>query len=104
METIQTKPRIHLFICTNDRSELQGNTTPSCGPRITDNDVKELKFWLRAQGATTEIFCTKCKCLGFCNAESSVICIWPQGKFIKIQDKEEIKKIILEEKKQSLST
>lgn len=95
MEPIQIKPKMHVFVCINDRSHIPGNTTPSCGPRIKEEEVKELKLWIRSQGYTNEIFCTKTKCLGFCNEESSVICIWPQGKFFKVQDKEEIKKVIL---------
>ncbi|HIH15391.1 MAG TPA: hypothetical protein HA360_00630 [Nanoarchaeota archaeon] len=96
MEEIPVKPKMHVFVCINDRSHIPGNTTPSCSPRIKEEDVKELKLWLRTQG-NNDIFCTKTKCLGFCNKESSVICIWPQGKFIKVQDKEEIKKAILQE-------
>ena len=97
MQTIPVKTQMHIFVCVNDRSSIPGNTTPSCSPRIKEEDVKELKLWIRAQGMTTEIFCTKCKCLGFCNEESSVICIWPQGKFLKVQSTEEIKKAILQE-------
>ena len=97
MEILPVKPKMHVFVCVNDRSAIPGNTTPSCGPKIKEEDVKELKLWIRAQGYTNDIYCTKTKCLGFCNAESPVICIWPQGKFLKVKDKEEIKKIILQE-------
>lgn len=98
MELIPIKPQMHIFVCTNNREHIPGNTTPSCSPRIKEEDVKELKLWIRSQGLTTEIFCTKCKCLGFCNQESSVICIWPQGKFLKVKDKEEIKQVIINER------
>lgn len=98
METIPIKPKMHLLVCCNDRSSIPGNITPSCSPRIREEDVKEIKLWLRSQGHISDIFCTKTKCLGFCNENSSVICIWPQGKFIKIQNKEEIKDVILSEK------
>ena len=97
MERIQVKPRIHVFVCCNDRSNIPGNTTPSCSPRIKEEDIKELKTWLRANGHTNDIFCTKTKCLGFCNEEYSVICIWPQGKFLKVKSKEEIKEAIQKE-------
>ena len=97
MEIIPLKPKMHLFVCCNDRSNIAGNTTPSCSPRVTEQDVKDLKLWIRAQGYTNDIFCTKTKCLGFCNESASVICIWPQGKFIKVQNKEEIKQAILKE-------
>ena len=97
MEIIAANPKMHLFVCCNDRSGIPGNITPSCCPRIKEEDIKEIKMWIRSQGHTNEIFCTKTKCLGFCNEESSVICIWPQGKFIKVKSKEEIKQAILNE-------
>ncbi len=100
MEILPVKPKIHLFVCCNDRSAIPGNITPSCSPRIKEQDIKDLKIWLRSQGHTNDIFCTKTKCLGFCNEESSVICIWPQGKFIKVKDKEEIKEILKKELEQ----
>jgi len=102
IEEIRVKPRMHVFVCTNDRSGIPNNETPSCGPRITDQDVKDIKFWLRTQGYG-DIFCTKTKCLGFCNEESSVICIYPQGKYIKgIQNKEDIKEIIRKEREKEI--
>ncbi|MBI5797517.1 (2Fe-2S) ferredoxin domain-containing protein [Candidatus Woesearchaeota archaeon] len=91
---ILTTPKMHVFVCINERIN---DAKPSCAPRITEEDVKEIKLWLREQGYTNEIFCSNTKCLGFCNAEGSVICIWPQGKFYKVQNKEEIKKLIQKE-------
>lgn len=101
-ETVQEinfpKPKIHVFVCTNDRTARLQSTTPSCGPRITGDHIKQLKQWIREQGLTTTVYCTKTQCLGFCNAESSVICIYPSGKFYKgIQTVEDIKGLILKE-------
>lgn len=96
MEQISIKPKMHVFICCNDRSATPENTTPSCSPRIKEEDVKEIKLWLRTTGHG-DIFCTKTKCLGFCNEESSVMCMWPQGKFLKVKSKEEIKEAIKKE-------
>ncbi len=90
------KPKLHLFICTNDRTGVPNNTKPSCGPRISPEHVKELKRWICEQGLTTRVYCTQAKCLGFCNAEASVVCAYPEGKFFKIQSVEELKKHILE--------
>jgi predicted metal-binding protein len=97
MEDIQfPKPKVHLFVCTNERTP--DHPTPSCSPRITKENVKEVKQWIREQGLTMQVYCTKAKCLGFCNKESSVACIYPKGRFIKgIQNIEDLKKIILEE-------
>src|SRR3989338_10608058 len=91
------KPKLHIFVCVNDRTTIPGSEKSSCGPRIKPDDVKALKQWIREQGLTTQVYCTKAQCLGFCNAESSVACIYPQGKFLKYQNIEELKEMIKEE-------
>lgn len=91
------KPKLHLFVCINDRSKHSGNTKPSCGPRITAEDVKEIKLWLQAQGLTTQVYCTKAQCLGFCTEEGSVVALYPQGRFFIVQNKNEIKDLIQKE-------
>ena len=97
MQTLPFKPAMHIFICTNDRTQTADHR-PSCGPTITPEMVKEIKLWIRSQGLTNEIYCTKASCLGFCNPEGGVMCIWPQGKFIKgLTSVEEIKNIIQQE-------
>lgn len=98
MEEIPIKQKLHIFVCTNDRNPLLGNTMPSCGPRITDADVKMLKEWIRSLGLASSVFCTKTKCLGFCNEEGGVIALYPKGKFYKgFQNGEEIKKFLEKE-------
>ncbi len=100
MENIPVKPAMHVFVCVNDRSSRPENNMPSCGPAITPAMVKEVKEWIRSQGWTTSIFCTKASCLGFCNADGGVLCIWPQGKYIKsVHSVDDIKKVIVEEAK-----
>ncbi len=95
-------PKLHLFVCINDRTGIPGNTTPSCGPRITPEDAKKIKRWIVEQGLATTVYCTKAKCLGFCNAEGSVACIYPRGRFVKgIQNVDDLKKIVLEELEKS---
>ena len=92
------KPKVHLFVCINDRSHKEDSTTPSCGPRITADHVKQVKQWIREQGLTQTVYCTKTQCLGFCHPESSVACVYPSGRFVKgIQSVEDIKQLILEE-------
>jgi len=89
------KPKVHLFVCVNDRTKNPDNTTPSCGPRIKPEDVKKVKEWLRAEGLTTTVYCTKAQCLGFCNPDGSVAVVYPKGRFVKgIKDAEDLKKII----------
>jgi (2Fe-2S) ferredoxin len=87
------KPKLHFFICVNERPE--DHPTPSCGPRIKPEDVKEVKLWIREQGWTGVVQCTKASCLGFCNKESSVACVYPAGKFVKgIQTVDDVKEFI----------
>ncbi len=73
---------------------------PSCAPRTTGIDVQQLKQWIREQGFTQIVYCTKTQCLGFCNPESSVSCVYPSGRFVKgIQGIEDLKQLILQELK-----
>ncbi|MDP3640146.1 MAG: hypothetical protein Q8R53_03005 [Nanoarchaeota archaeon] len=99
METIDfPRPKLHLFVCINDRTGMPSNQTPSCGPRIKAEDVKKVKEWIRAQGLTSQVYCTKAQCLGFCNAEGSVAVLYPKCRFVKgIQNAEDLKKLIAEE-------
>ena len=96
-DIIFPKPKVHLFVCINDRAEMIGNSKPSCGPRMTPEHVKELKLWIRAKGLTRQVYCTKVKCLGFCNPEGSVAVAYPQGRFVKVQSVEDLKLVIKEE-------
>jgi (2Fe-2S) ferredoxin len=96
-DIIFPKPKVHLFVCVNDRAETH-STTPSCGPRMNPEDVRELKRWVIQQGWTTLVYVTNAKCLGFCNPGGSVACVYPKGRFVKgIQSIEDLKKIIKEE-------
>lgn len=100
MQLLNFKPAMHVFICVNDRSNKPNDPKPSCGPTITPEMVKEVKEWIRGQGWTSIIYCTKASCLGFCNPEGGVMCIWPQGKFFKgITSVADIKEVILGEMK-----
>lgn len=91
------KPLLHFFICVNDRTSKPGSM-PSCGPTITEEMVKEVKAWIREQGWVGVVQATKVSCLGFCNEEGGVLCVYPQGRFVKgLQTVGEIKQIVLEE-------
>lgn len=94
MYDLPYRPKHHIFICTNDRE----GRSPSCGPTIKPEDVKAVKLWIRENGWTNEVYCTQAKCLGFCNEEGGVMCVWPKGRFVKgIRTVEEIKKVVMEE-------
>lgn len=91
-------PQMHVFICVNDRCSVPGNVKSSCGPTITPEMVKEVKVWLRMRGLGGSVYCTQVKCLGFCNPEGGVLCIYPQGRFVKgLRTVEEIKEVVEEE-------
>ena len=98
MEEILVKPKLHFFVCINDRTGIPGNTTPSCAPGIKEEDVKKIKIWLGEQGLTRQVYCTKAKCMGFCNSEGGVACVYPEGKFVKgIKNFEELKEFVMKE-------
>jgi (2Fe-2S) ferredoxin len=95
MENININPKLHVFICVNDRSNFG---TASCSPTITLEMFKEVKQWINRNGLASTIFCTKTKCLGFCNPEGGVMCVWPSGRFVKgLINVDEIKQVINEE-------
>ena len=93
------KPLLHLFVCINDRAGIP-DSKPSCGPRITADEVKEIKRWIVERGWAGLVYCTKVKCLGFCNSEASVAVLYPQGRFVKYNNRQELQQMIEEEIKQ----
>ncbi len=97
MQDIPFKPSMQVFICVNDRTGTD-DPKPSCGPMISTEKYKEVKLWTRTQGWTNEVYVTKVSCLGFCNPNGGVMCIWPQGRFVKgVRSVEDMKEIILQE-------
>lgn len=87
------KPKIHLFVCTNNRN----GESASCAPRIDDTIVTSVKKWVISQGLAKEVYCTKTRCLGFCNSNGGVACVYPNGNFYtNIQSEEHLKQIIME--------
>lgn len=92
------KPKLHVFVCVNDRTTISDNKTPSCGPTIRPEDVKEIKQWIKENNLVKDVYCTKVLCLGGCNKEGGVVCMYPEGKFIKgLKSINDIKQIIREE-------
>ena len=82
MEELQIKkPKIHLFLCTNDRS-LKDDPRPSCGPKISKETFKEVKEWIKEKGLVDEVRINRTHCLGFCNAKGGVGVITPSMKYI----------------------
>ncbi|MFH1400825.1 MAG: (2Fe-2S) ferredoxin domain-containing protein [Nanoarchaeota archaeon] len=84
-------PDLHVFVCVNDRH----GEKESCGQTITEEDVVAVKAWLRETGRARNVYCTKTKCLGFCNPDGGVIAVYPEGTFIKgVRNAQDIKQII----------
>ena len=93
MEDLQFKPRLHVFVCVNDR-----NGKSSCGPKITLQEFMNVKSWIQDNGLSGSVYCTRTGCLGFCNSEGGVVAIYPKGRFVKgIQKGKEIIGLINEE-------
>ncbi|MEK6923445.1 MAG: (2Fe-2S) ferredoxin domain-containing protein [Nanoarchaeota archaeon] len=92
------KPEKHFFICINDRTTVPGNQKSSCGSKIKPEDVDEAKRWLLQQGLAGQVYCTKVRCLGFCNPEGGVAVVYPKGRFVKgLQNANDIKQFMQEE-------
>jgi len=88
-------PQMHVFICVNDRCSVPGNTKSSCSPSITPEMVKEVKAWLRMKGLGGRVYCTQVKCLGFCNPDGGVMCVYPAGTFFKgLRTVSDIQKVV----------
>ena len=88
------KPKLHLFICCNER----GKDSPlkiSCSPTITAENVAEVKKWIVEHGLHREILITKTGCLGKCTSKGGVILSYPENKYyLGIQNTKEIIEII----------
>ena len=98
MQEIPVKPKLHVFVCVNDRSNIIDNHKPSCGPTITKDQVKEVKQWIIQQGLVGKIYFTATHCLGFCSPEGGNACAWPTGRYVRgLKNVEDIKKFLLEE-------
>lgn len=96
-----SKPKIHFFVCINDRSEKRKNDPncfPSCGPKMNYNLVKEFKVWLSKKGLTKTVYCTKSGCLGFCNKSGGVAVVYPSGTFYSdLRSADDLKEIVRKE-------
>lgn|SRR3989338_4460749 len=98
MQPIPVKPKMHVFVCVNDRTVIDGNVKPSCGPTITKEQVKEVKQWILEQGLVNQVYCTATHCMGFCSKDGGNACAWPKGNYVKgLQNAEDIKKFLKEE-------
>ena len=92
-------PKLHLFMCVNDRSKLEIKKD-SCGPKISSETFLEVKTWVQENNLSKDIYITRTYCLGACNSKGGSILIYPKGKYyIGIENSEDIIKIIKEELK-----
>ena len=100
MNIFNDASRLHLFICTNDRCGIVGNTKPSCVTWITEMDIKTLKEWVRMSGYGGEVIVTRSGCLGYCNENGGVMCVYPKGFFVRgLKSIEDVKNVIISEMK-----
>jgi (2Fe-2S) ferredoxin len=68
-------PFLHVFVCINDRT-LRAKDVPSCGPSITKETVKEVKYWIMQNNLIHEVLITKTGCLGICPKDGGIIVIY----------------------------
>jgi len=81
-EILNIKPKIHVFICINDRS-IKDDLKVSCGPFVNGDVIKELKLWIRENNLVGIVQITKTGCLGGCNKDGAVAVSYPDGRFYK---------------------
>ena len=95
MKSVDRKPRKHVFVCVNERTEGF-----SCCANVGGNNIYEkLKVFVARNGLMGSVWITKAKCLGFCNNIGANVVIYPEQEFyteVKEEDLEEIYKKILE--------
>jgi len=96
MQEISNKPKVHIFVCCNERSKE--HPLPSCSPSIKVEDVKQVKQWIREQGWTGLVTCTRTSCNGFCNKEGGVVSAFPSARYMKgLKSAEDLKQFVKEE-------
>jgi (2Fe-2S) ferredoxin len=71
--------RLHVWVCTHDRTAAADRNLPSCGPAGAAAVFDALHAWVAARGAYALIQVTRSGCQGWCNAEGCSVTFWPQG-------------------------
>lgn len=90
------KPRKHIFVCVNDKPVRKDGIKPNCCAKfISVEEFKEIKLELVKSGKSREIYLTRTGCLGFCNPNGFVVCVYPDQKFYIIESKKELLEFIL---------
>ena len=90
------KKKLHILICTTNRSELPEPKKPDCGPKISLEELKQLKLWVKEQQLIKDIKITQTKCLGLCLAEGPAFMVYPNQEYYVYESVEDIKNFILE--------
>ncbi len=90
MIEITTLPKKQVFVCVNERTDGR-NCCKNVG---AEEIVQELKQFVK-DNHKTDVWVTRSRCLGFCNAVGPTIIIYPEQKMftqVTKEDVEEIKK------------
>ena len=97
--TNSPNPKLHLFVCVNDRTKRSPDMV-SCAPEVTQETVKQVKLWILQNGLVHDVLITKTGCLGICPREGGMMVVYPRGRWITgIKSAEDIIVIIQEELK-----
>ena len=80
MRTALPAPRLHLFVCANQREE-GSPLGPGCGAR-GEALYDELKRGVAERRAFTTIWVTKTHCLGVCPKSGATVAAYPSGKVL----------------------
>ena len=88
------KPKIHVFICCNERGP-ESSLKVSCSPTINSNNIVEVKKWVLENNLIRNVYITKTGCLGKCTSSGGVMLMFPQNKYyLGLKNSQEIIDII----------
>ena len=86
MKVVLSMPyKKHILVCVNEREEGK-----DCCSRVGGQDVfVELKSWVRDEGLTQQVWVTRTRCLGFCNAVGTTVVVYPERMwFLEVEKKD----------------
>lgn len=75
MDVPSLKPRLQVFVCTNERTDGSDCCASVQGMEI----FRALKSWVREQGLTRDVWVTRTGCMTFCNPVGTTVVIHPQN-------------------------
>lgn len=77
MQAAPIRPRLHLFVCSNRRSEDHA-LGPGCGAR-GEGVFAHLKARVASEREYQRVWVTQTSCIGVCPRVGATVAVYPQG-------------------------